>query len=107
MFIYTPHGVCSNEIHVNIDDKNKIENIQVIGGCPGSLIALSELCKGQDATAIIHKLRGISCGKRETSCPDQLSYALEAALQTDKADKTVNLAPEISKPKQMFAISTK
>ncbi len=85
MFSYTPSGVCSHEIRISIDDENKINNVQLLGGCPGNLIALAELCKGQHAQTIINKLRGITCGNRKTSCPDQLTYAIEAALREKKA----------------------
>ncbi len=80
MFTYIPHGVCSREMRISIDDENRIHEIQIDGGCAGNLNAIAVLCKGQDAQIVIQKLRGIQCGMRVTSCPDQLSYAIEKAI---------------------------
>ncbi len=80
MFTYTPRGVCSSEIHISIDNENRIKDVRIYDGCPGNLAAIAELCKGQKAQEVISKLRGIRCGTKRTSCPDQLSYAIEGAL---------------------------
>ena len=80
MGIYYPKGVCSRQINVEIKD-NKIENLDVIGGCSGNLGGLCSLLKGADAREAISKLKGIDCRGRGTSCPDQIAIALEKELE--------------------------
>ena len=74
---YKPNGVCSSEIIFNIDENDVIQNLNVIGGCNGNLKGISELVKGMKIDDVIVKLSGIKCGFRNTSCPDQISKALE------------------------------
>ena len=57
-----------------------IENIEVRGGCDGNLKGVCSLLKGMDAQEAIRRCKGIRCGMRTTSCPDQISMALEEAL---------------------------
>lgn len=80
MFNYSPSGVCSKEIHFDIND-NKIYNLNFVGGCPGNLMGLSKLIEGMEITEAIEKLKGIKCGNKDTSCPDQLSKALQEAIK--------------------------
>ena len=80
MITYTPRGVCSHEMTVSLDSNKKIQSVNIAGGCTGNLTAVAKLCEGQDALEMIDKLRGIKCGFKSTSCPDQLSYAIEKAL---------------------------
>ena len=78
-FRYTPDGrVCSQEMIIEIND-NKIEKVKIVGGCPGNTIGVSHLVVGMTVDEAIEKLKGIPCGARGTSCPDQLSKALEEA----------------------------
>ena len=79
VYTYTPHGVCSRQIQIDID-QGVIRSIQFIGGCNGNLQGVSALCAGRKVEEIIPLLKGINCGGKGTSCPDQLSQALEAAL---------------------------
>ena len=79
MTVYTPQGVCSREIHVELDG-DKIASVEVIGGCNGNLKGIGRLLKGMDAKDAIERMRGTTCGPKPTSCPDQISYAIEAAL---------------------------
>ncbi|AYE35537.1 TIGR03905 family TSCPD domain-containing protein [Clostridium septicum] len=76
MFVYKTKGVCSTEIHVDVED-NKIKNVEFVKGCPGNLFGISSLVKGMDIDSAIEKLKGIKCGNKDTSCPDQLAKALE------------------------------
>lgn len=75
-FSYKTKGVCSNEMRFEIED-NKIKTLTVIGGCNGNLQGISALVQGMDVDEVIRRLKGIRCGMKETSCPDQLSKALE------------------------------
>lgn len=75
---YRPHGVCSQLIHIELDG-DIIENVQFVGGCHGNLQGISRLVKGMKADEAIARLEGIKCGFKQTSCPDQLAYALKQA----------------------------
>lgn len=83
MTTYYPKGTCSREIHVELDG-NRIANIEVIGGCNGNLKGVAALLKGMNAQEAIARIRGITCGPKTTSCPDQISYAIEQALAEAK-----------------------
>ena len=72
---YTPVGVCSKKIIINIDN-DVIENIKIIGGCPGNLLGISKLLQGRNIDEVISDLKGIKCGMKSTSCPDQIAQAL-------------------------------
>ena len=75
---YKPQGVCSTEMIFDIDEKTKIvRDLKVIQGCNGNLQGISSLIKGMKIDDIIAKLSGIKCGFKSTSCPDQISRALE------------------------------
>ena len=76
---YTPKGVCSRRMTVELED-GIIRSVQVEGGCNGNLQGISRLVVGMTAQDAIERMKGIRCGFRPTSCPDQLSQALEQAL---------------------------
>lgn len=73
---YKPQGVCSSEIILNVED-NIIKDIKVINGCDGNLKGISKLLIGMNIDDVISKLKGITCGFKNTSCPDQIARALE------------------------------
>lgn len=77
---YTPKGVCSRKMIIEIED-NKVIDIQIIGGCNGNLQGISSLVKGMDVDEVIKRLEGINCGFKGTSCPDQLAKALIEATK--------------------------
>lgn len=79
---YRPQGVCSTEIIIEVED-NIIEKLQVINGCNGNLKGISSLVKGMTLDEVISKLRGIKCGMKGTSCPDQIAIALEKIKRGD------------------------
>jgi uncharacterized protein (TIGR03905 family) len=76
---YQCYGTCSKMITVTIEE-NKIKHVQFYGGCHGNTQGVAALVKGMSVQEAINKLKGIDCGGRGTSCPDQLSKALEAFL---------------------------
>lgn len=78
-FTYTPKGVCSRKIELDLED-GVVTSLEFTGGCNGNLQGVSALVVGRKASDVIAMLRGINCGGKGTSCPDQLSLALEAAL---------------------------
>ena len=73
---YTTKGVCSREIDVEIVD-GKLHNVKYLGGCHGNLQGISALVEGMSVDEAIQRLKGIKCGFKATSCPDQLAQALE------------------------------
>lgn len=79
-FTYYPQGTCSSQIDFDLDEQNVIRDVQFIGGCHGNLQGISVLLRGMQATEAISKLRGIRCGYKNTSCPDQLANALSQAM---------------------------
>ena len=79
-YTYQPQGVCSRKIDFTIED-GKIKNVIFTGGCDGNLKAISKLIEGEKPQKVIDILKGNTCGFRPTSCADQLTIALEQALQ--------------------------
>ena len=73
---YKPQGVCSYEMTIEIE-KDTIKKVTIQGGCAGNTIGVSRLVEGMKIEEAIKRLKGIPCGKRGTSCPDQLAIALE------------------------------
>ena len=85
-YTYYPKGTCSKQMEVDLED-GVIKDVRVLGGCNGNLQGISSLVRGMKATAAIERMRGIRCGFKPTSCPDQLSIALEKALEKEKNAK--------------------
>ena len=77
---YETKGVCSSLIEVKIEN-NIIKDLHFVGGCNGNLQGISTLCKGMDVNDVIKKLKGIRCGSKQTSCPDQLANCLYEYLK--------------------------
>ena len=77
---YPTWGTCSKFINFELDEDHRLHNVQFLGGCDGNTKGISSLVRGMKVQDVIAKLRGITCGYKSTSCPDQLSKALEAML---------------------------
>ena len=77
---FRPRGVCSQEMTVEVDDAGIIQSLQVYGGCSGNLQGISALVVGMPAQEAIQRLKGIRCGFKDTSCPDQFARNLERVL---------------------------
>ena len=78
---YTTHGTCSRLINIDINDSGEIADVSFVGGCHGNLQGIGALVRGQRPEDVIARLKGIRCGAKPTSCPDQLALALEEALK--------------------------
>lgn len=76
---YKTQGTCSQEIEIELKD-GVIDTVAFIGGCNGNLQGISALVKGMKPQDAIERLKGIRCGMKQTSCPDQLAHALESML---------------------------
>lgn len=75
---FSPRGVCSREMIIELEG-DIIKKVKIIGGCAGNTVGVSKLIEGMKIDEAIKRLKGIPCGSRQTSCPDQLSIALEEA----------------------------
>ena len=76
---YKTHGVCSQNISFDIKD-HKVYNVHFTGGCHGNLQGIGKLVEGMDVDEVISRVKGIKCGPKSTSCPDQLACALKEAV---------------------------
>ena len=79
-YTYMTKGTCSRSIDVELEG-NIIKSVAFLGGCHGNLQGISKLVEGMSVEEAIKRLRGICCGSKTTSCPDQLAIALTAALE--------------------------
>ena len=85
-YTYRTSGTCSSEIRIEADEKSGvIRKVEYTGGCNGNLKGISAIVEGMKADDVIRKFKGIRCGMKSTSCPDQLARALE---QMNKAEET-------------------
>lgn len=80
---YITKGTCSREIDFDVVD-GKLYNVSYLGGCNGNLKGVGALVEGMDVNEAISRLKGIKCGFKQTSCPDQLALALEQYLASSK-----------------------
>ena len=85
-YTYIPRGVCSRRMTIEMEN-GVVQDLQVIGGCNGNLKGIASLIRGMRAEDVIAKLKGIRCGFKPTSCPDQLSIALTQALEQEKKER--------------------
>lgn len=67
-------------MRVEVDDQGMIQKLEVVGGCSGNLQGIAALVRGMPAEEAIQRLKGIRCGFKDTSCPDQLARNLESAM---------------------------
>lgn len=76
---YEPKGVCSYEMIIEVEG-NTIKKVTIEGGCAGNTVGVSRLVEGMKIEEAIKRLKGIPCGMKGTSCPDQLAQALEKII---------------------------
>jgi uncharacterized protein (TIGR03905 family) len=79
---YNFNGTCARNVTFEKTPDGKITNVRFNGGCNGNLKGIAALCEGMFAEDIISRLKGIKCGYKNTSCPDQLALALEKDINT-------------------------
>lgn len=80
---YRCKGVCSRSISLDIED-GIILDVSFDGGCNGNTQGVARLSVGRNAEQVARLLRGVRCGFKDTSCPDQLSKAIEKAIAAGK-----------------------
>lgn len=78
MHTYATRGVCSRAINVELDG-DTVSHVDFVGGCDGNLKAISKLVQGMTVEEVANILEGNTCGRRTTSCADQLVHALREA----------------------------
>ena len=83
--IYKTSGTCSSAINLEVEG-DIIKSVSFTGGCNGNLQGISRLVEGMKVEDAISRLKGIRCGFKNTSCPDQLARALES-LEAAKSGK--------------------
>lgn len=76
---FKPRGICAHRMTVSAEN-GVITNVDIVGGCDGNHKGVAALIKGMELSDAISRIKGIRCGKRDTSCPDQLSLALQQLL---------------------------
>ncbi|MEJ5314266.1 MAG: TIGR03905 family TSCPD domain-containing protein [Anaerolinea sp.] len=84
-FEFEPQGVCSRKIYLELEN-GQIKEVEFLGGCDGNLQGICQLVRGMEAVEVIRRLKGLNCGRKETSCPDQLAQALEIAVRKYEKD---------------------
>lgn len=77
---YLPQGVCSKLFLIKIKDDVILE-MEAVGGCSGNLKGIAALIKGMNIQDVASRISGLPCGSRLTSCPDQISKAIEAYIE--------------------------
>lgn len=82
-FRYRTRGVCPSEIEFDLNG-NVVTGVRFTGGCNGNLKAVSKLVDGMTVEQIESKLKGNTCGMKNTSCADQLAIAVRKALDSEK-----------------------
>ncbi|MBO4794510.1 MAG: TIGR03905 family TSCPD domain-containing protein [Clostridia bacterium] len=80
---YEFSGTCSRSVTFDIDENGVLHGISFMGGCNGNLKGISALCEGLTAAEVIERLKGIRCGFKSTSCPDQFARALEKEIRAE------------------------
>ena len=79
MYTYKTSGTCSRQIDFEVEN-GIVKSISFSGGCNGNTKGIAALCEGMRVEEVIRRLKGIRCGFKDTSCPDQLAKALEETI---------------------------
>lgn len=77
---YITSGTCSKQINIELAEDGTVQNIKFLGGCNGNLQGIAAMARGMRPIDVAQRLRGIKCGSKDTSCPDQLALALESLI---------------------------
>ena len=80
---YKTQDTCSQLISLDLDG-DVVHNVTFMGGCNGNLKAIPILIEGLTVDEVEKKLSGVICGRRPTSCADQLAKAVREAYEAEK-----------------------
>ena len=78
--VFPTCGVCSQAIVIELTDDDVVSKVEFIGGCQGNTQGVAALAVGMKAEEVVERLSGINCGRKATSCPDQLAKALRKMM---------------------------
>lgn len=81
--MYKPKDICARGMKVSVEN-GIVTAVEIDGGCDGNHKGLIALLNGMPADEAVRRMRGITCGRRPTSCPDQLAIAIEACAAEEK-----------------------
>lgn len=83
-YIFETENTCAKKIKFSLEG-NIVTKVQFLeGGCPGNLQAIPKLIEGMTVEEIEKKIGGITCGRKQTSCADQLAKAVRKAYEESK-----------------------
>lgn len=85
-FNYKPKGVCASLMQFKMNG-NQIREVHIKGGCAGNLLGISNMLQGKNINEVLSSFEGVKCGFKNTSCPDQIAYALKQ-YRDDKKEET-------------------
>ena len=85
-YTYKPEGVCSYKMIIEVEE-DTIKKVTIEGKCAGNTVGVSRLVEGMKIEEAIKRLKGIQCGYKGTSCPDQLAIALEEIIENNHKSK--------------------
>lgn len=85
-YIYKTVGTCASQIKFDLND-DIVTNVEFTNGCSGNLKAIPRLIDGWTVDAIEGKCKGITCGRKPTSCADQLAIAVRTAYEQSKQEE--------------------
>lgn len=91
--IYKTQGTCSRFIEIEANEQDEVVRANVVGGCNGNLKGICSLIKGMKLQDVHTRLKGIRCGDKTTSCPDQIAAAIE---EMQKQNLIAGLKPDES-----------
>lgn len=77
--LFIPQDVCAKAIRFSVVD-GKLTGVEFASGCPGNLQGIAKLVEGLAPEQVVERLKGITCGRKSTSCPDQFAIALETYM---------------------------
>ena len=78
---YKTSGTCSRMVIIDIED-GVVTDCKFVGGCAGNTLGVAALVKGMKTDEVVERLKGIKCGFKPTSCPDQLAKAVVEAINS-------------------------
>ena len=90
--VYALSGVCSTEVSFELRE-GAVYGLRFAHGCDGNLKAIGLLAEGMEAAELIRRLKGVCCGRKDTSCPDLLARCLEQALALEREPARAQAAP--------------
>ncbi|MDR2140965.1 MAG: TIGR03905 family TSCPD domain-containing protein [Deltaproteobacteria bacterium] len=97
-----PQGVCPKNMSFEINE-GIISDIKFVGGCPGNLMGISLLAEGRPALEVAKTLKGVKCGQRKSSCPNELAKAITRAMKEAKGPAAPKTAKSAKAPKSSQA----